>query len=128
MLNSRPMLHRLVTRHVRAIGSVALTTLILPVALSGQSADSARHDSVSAAAARNRTLPLITTRTLRFITSEGSWISLDVSPDGKTILFELLGDLYTLPIAGGQATRITEGPAFDAMPRYSPDGTRLVFV
>ena len=59
---------------------------------------------------------------------EGTWMSLDVSPDGQTIVFDLLGDLYTLPITGGTATRITSGPAFDKQPRFSPDGTRIVFV
>ncbi|MFQ5925955.1 MAG: hypothetical protein ACE5MH_00795, partial [Terriglobia bacterium] len=67
-------------------------------------------------------LPLKPERTIEFTTDEGTWLSLDVSPDGKTIIFELLGDLYTLPIAGGEARRITSGMAFDSQPRYSPDG------
>src|SRR6267378_3552080 len=73
-------------------------------------------------------LPLKTTRTVTFETSEGTWISLDVSPDGKTIVFELMGDLYTMPATGGAATRITSGPAFDSQPRWSPDGKRIVFL
>lgn len=73
-------------------------------------------------------LPLSMTRTVSFETSEGTWISLDVSPDGRTIVFELLGDLYTMPVAGGTATRLTSGPAFDSQPRYSPDGKRIVFL
>jgi imidazolonepropionase-like amidohydrolase/Tol biopolymer transport system component len=59
---------------------------------------------------------------------ELTWASLDISPDGKTIVFDLLGDLYTLPIDGGQAKRITSGSAHDAQPRFSPDGARIVFV
>ena len=55
-------------------------------------------------------------------------MSLDVSPDGLTIVFELLGDLYTIPLTGGRATRITSGTAFDAQPRWSPDGRSLAFV
>jgi Tol biopolymer transport system component len=73
-------------------------------------------------------LPLKTDRTVEFTTNEGTWVSLDVSPDGKTILFELLGDLYSLPIAGGEAKAITSGIAFDAQPRYSPDGKMIAFV
>ena len=73
-------------------------------------------------------LPLKTTRTVSFETSEATWMSLDVSPDGKTIVFELLGDLYTMPVTGGTATRITSGPAFDSQPRWSPDGKRIVFL
>ncbi|MGH6631133.1 MAG: hypothetical protein ACREB3_15510, partial [Burkholderiales bacterium] len=59
---------------------------------------------------------------------EGTNISLDVSPDGRTIVFDLLGDLYTLPISGGAAARLTSGPAFDRQPRFSPDGKRIAFV
>src|SRR6266851_2120105 len=72
-------------------------------------------------------LPLPMTRSVSFETSEGTWMSLDVSPDGKTIVFELLGDLYTLPITGGAATRITSGPSFDSQPRWWPDGKHIVF-
>lgn len=82
----------------------------------------------AAAAPSESELPLQPIRTVRFETDEGTWMSLDVSPDGKTIVFELLGDLYTLPIEGGRATRITEGLAFDSQPRYSPDGRSIVFV
>ena len=67
------------------------------------------------------------TETVRFTTTEGTWMNLDVSPDGRTIVFDLVGDLYTLPIAGGTARRITSGPAFDVQPRWSPDGRRLSF-
>src|SRR5512132_2975522 len=64
-------------------------------------------------------LQLVAGRSIDLDTDEGTWISLDVSPDGRTIVFDLLGDLYTMPIAGGQATRITEGMAFDGQPRFS---------
>jgi Tol biopolymer transport system component len=73
-------------------------------------------------------LPLKPMRTIEFTTQEGTWLSLDVSPDGLTIVFELLGDLYTLPIAGGEAARITSGLAFDSQPRFSPDGGWIAFL
>lgn len=73
-------------------------------------------------------LPLKTARTHSFTTTKGTWISLDVAPDGQHIVFDLLGDLYTLPITGGTATRLTHGMAYDAQPRYSPDGRKILFV
>ncbi len=72
-------------------------------------------------------LPLKAERTLKFNTKEGTWLSLDISPDGKTIAFDMMGDLYTMPFSGGKATRITEGMAYDAQPRFSPDGKSIVF-
>ena len=74
----------------------------------------------------NKELPLNGERKIK--TNEGTWLSLDVSPDGQTIVFDFLGDLYTLPITGGKAERITEGLAFDNHPRFSPDGKEIVFI
>lgn len=73
-------------------------------------------------------LPLQPARTARFTTSKVTWMSLDVSPDGQQIVFDMLGDLYTLPIAGGKATKLTSGLAHDFGPRFSPDGKRVAFV
>jgi Tol biopolymer transport system component len=73
-------------------------------------------------------LPLEAARKSTFTAMEGSWMSLDVSPDGRTIVFDLLGSLYTLPMEGGTAKRLTSGMAFDAQPRFSPDGKKIVFV
>ena len=73
-------------------------------------------------------LPLKAERSAKFTATEASWMSLDVSPDGQTIVFDVLGDLYTVPIAGGKATRITKGMAYDAQPRFSPDGQTIAFI
>ncbi len=66
-------------------------------------------------------------RKIAFEVREGTWMSLDVSPDGATIVFDLLGDLYAMPIAGGAAKALTRGPAYDSQPRFSPDGKTIAF-
>lgn len=73
-------------------------------------------------------LPLKAEREISFTTNESSWMSLDISPDGRTLVFDLLGDLYTLPIVGGKATKLTSGMAFDSHPRYSPDGKSVSYI
>ena len=114
----------------RTIAAFASATFIgLGAALVAQqptpSPDAAKKD-----APWDVTAPLGPTKAVAFETDEGTWINVDVSPDGRTIVFDLLGDLYTMPIEGtgsGLATRITSGPAFDMQPRFSPDGRRIAF-
>ena len=70
------------------------------------------------------------TTKMSFDTTEGTWMNLDVSPDGRQIVFDLLGDIYVMPIGGSgtaPATRLTSGPVFDMQPRFSPDGKRIAF-
>lgn len=64
---------------------------------------------------------------LKLSTNEGTWMNLDVSPDGKTIVFDLLGDIYKLDINGGKATILREGLPFEIQPRFSPDGKHISF-
>lgn len=58
-------------------------------------------------------------RTVAIDTSTGTWMSVDVSPDGKTLVFDLLGDLYLLPIEGGQAQPLTSSIAWEHQARFS---------
>jgi Tol biopolymer transport system component/imidazolonepropionase-like amidohydrolase len=60
-------------------------------------------------------------------TTEGTWMNLDVSPDGQHIVFDLLGDIYIMPITGGAAKALTRGMAWNMQPRFSPDGALLAF-
>jgi Tol biopolymer transport system component len=67
------------------------------------------------------------TRDVSFTTTEGTWMSVDVSPDGQTLIFDMMGDLYEMPVVGGKAKRLTHGQAFDVQPRFSPDGSQIAF-
>ena len=59
--------------------------------------------------------------------TEGTWMAVDVSPDGRTLAFDLLGDVYTMPVEGGEATCVAAGLPYEHQPRWSPDGRRLLF-
>ena len=63
----------------------------------------------------------------QFTTNEGTWMNLDVSPDGKTLVFDMLGDIYSMPISGGKVKALRSGIPFDIQPRFSPDGKRIAF-
>lgn len=71
--------------------------------------------------------PLGDSTNLSFTTDEGTWMNLDVSPDGQEIVFDLLGDIYTLPVNGGKASLLRGGHAYEGQPRFSPDGMHISF-
>ena len=71
--------------------------------------------------------PRADARKTTFTVDEGTWMSVDLSPDGSTLLIDILGDIYTVPVAGGKAKAITTGPAYDWHPRFSPDGKTIAF-
>ena len=66
-------------------------------------------------------------KTHSFTTDEGTWMNLDVSPDGQTIVFDMLGDIYSIPISGGTAKALRTGIPFEIQPRFSPDGKMISF-
>lgn len=99
--------------------------LLFSLSTSFAQEDTKTQDSTKKA---TKELPLEPTRKINFTTDKGTWISVDVSPNGNTIIFDMMGDLYTIPINGGKATRITEGMPYDVHPRYSPDGKSILFI
>ncbi|MFM6949812.1 MAG: amidohydrolase family protein [Novosphingobium sp.] len=100
--------------------ALALSLTALPAAAFADDAKDAPKWDVSAP-------PGMTVRQVPIQVEEGTWMNLDVSPDGQTVAFDLLGDIYTMPITGGTPTRIAEGLAYETQPRFSPDGKRIAF-
>ena len=78
--------------------------------------------------AKPETLVIKAERTIEFDTDEATWMSVDVSPDDKTLLVDMLGDLYTLPITGGELKPLAAGMQWDYQARYSPDGKQIAFI
>lgn len=103
---------------MRIAGALALAVLCTGVI----------HGLQDAGKKEKKDLPIEPARTWSLDLTEGSWISVDVMPDGRALVFDLLGDIYQLPIDGGDATPVTSGMAFDSQPRVSPDGRQIVFV
>ena len=110
----------------RRAGSIAALgfALVLPLVAQEQPPPAATPPAPRAP----ESLVLEPERTIDFTTDEVTWMSLDVSPDGRTIVFDLLGDLYTLPIGGGEATRILGGLSFESQPTWAPDGQSIAFL
>jgi imidazolonepropionase-like amidohydrolase/Tol biopolymer transport system component len=114
-------------------GLAALSFLLAGTSAFAQTEPLASTPAVAPVAAKpgadkwDITRPPMATREVKIDVSEGTWMNLDLSPDGRTIAFDLLGDIYTIPAAGGRATRIAEGLAHEMQPRFSPDGKRIAF-
>src|SRR5262245_56400754 len=109
-----------------------MRVLLLPVILSGTCAAilNAQESGTAAAARWDVTRARGTTRAIDFTTSEGTDMSVDITGDGRWVVFDLLGHIYRVPAAGGQAEALTQnsGVALNFEPRISPDGQRIAFV
>ena len=100
---------------------------VLALAFIGLVAVADEDDTLDRSGAWDVAAPLGASADMQLTTDEGTWMNVDVHPDGEHLVFDLLGDLYLLPIAGGDAVSLTSGAAYDLQPRFSPDGQRLMF-
>lgn len=107
---------------------LSLLMFVFTVAVAQDEKKETKPDSTKKEKDKKPNLPLKVGRRIPIKTNEGSWMSLDISPDGKTIAFDFLGDIFTMPITGGKPVQFTKGLAFDTHPKFSPDGSKLLFV
>ena len=118
--------HPVIARFRSVAATAAVTASVTAVGLTCLLSAAAVLPAVVPAVLQAQDAPPL--RRLAFTTTEGTWVSLDVTRDGRSLVFELLGDIYTVPIAGGQARPLLTGRAFQSQPRLSPDGDQLVFI
>ncbi|OGC77094.1 MAG: hypothetical protein A2Z27_01645 [candidate division Zixibacteria bacterium RBG_16_50_21] len=102
----------------------SVAVLVVTDALSGSPGDAQKDSSekkwdVSVAQVPNDTI--------EFDATEGTWMTVDVSPDGEEIIFDLLGDIYKMGVTGGDATLLSSGLPYEVQPRFSPDGKMILF-
>ena len=116
----------------RLLLSLAALSLAAPAPVSAQAPAASPSPAASASPAKEaakwdvNNAPGPKTTANLDVTS-GTWMTVDVSPDGKEIVFDLLGDIYSLPIGGGEAKSLTSGAMWDMQPRFSPDGKMIAF-
>ena len=103
--------------------------LLTPLAISAQDENEKPNSDTTKVKqeVKKKGLALEPGRKIKLQTNEGTWMSLDISPDGKTIAFDLMGDLYLLPSQGGKAEQLTKGMAYDTHPKFSPDGKYIAY-
>jgi len=99
--------------------------LFASMTVTSQKTDESKKDSL--ASSWDVSTPALPFKEVDISVDEGTWMSVDISPDGSKIVFDLLGDIYTMPASGGQATLIRGGHAYEVQPRFSPDGSQISF-
>ena len=112
----------------RIFSSLCLLLAATLAASAATAKESVEESAKESAKESDEPLSLPIHRTLSFTVDEATWLSVDVAPDGTQLVIEVLGDLYLLPIEGGQAQPLSTGMAFDSQPVFSPDGTQIAFV
>jgi Tol biopolymer transport system component/imidazolonepropionase-like amidohydrolase len=113
----------------KATKNLLIVTTLLLFAITLVESTPAQQESSDSTKAKKWDVanPGLPSDTLEFEANEGTWISVDISPNGQQLVFDLLGDIYTMPITGGNATLLTGGLPYEIQPRFSPDGRKILF-
>lgn len=109
-------------RHIAAALLAGAACIASPLAAQGKGKDAKKDETWSVEAPKGAVIKQVPIKV-----DEGTWMDVDVSPDGTMLAFTLLGDIYSMPITGGTPKRIADGLAWEVQPRFSPDGTRIAF-
>src|SRR5690606_22279293 len=110
-------------KKTRLLAGISCLLFLLTLSASAQDSGTSKQDASDWDV--SKALGPTTTHTFEW--DEGTWMNLDVSPDGKQIVFDLLGDIYKMPISGGKAEVLRSGMPFEVQPRFSPDGKKISF-
>ena len=108
------------------VNSISFLSIFLLMSLSTIVASAAKNEGV-APKVWDVNNPGFATKRIQIKIREGTWMSIDVSPSGKWVVFDLLDDIYRVPIEGGKAVPLTSSIAWDMQPQFSPDGQSIAF-
>ncbi len=117
-------------RFIRTYASAAFTALLLSSApiFAEESAKKQSEEKKEEKAKWDVNNPPGEETSIKISTEQSTWSNVDVSPDGKTVIFDMLGDIYAMSIKGGDAKPLTQGMAWNMQPRFSPDGKQIAFI
>ena len=106
---------------IRRVSAVALFAAVLGVATP------ASVGGVAIASADNGRRNAAQPRAVSVTVTEGTSMAVSASPDGRSLAIDLQGGIWTLPMSGGTATRVTDEYNDARQPAWSPDGQRIAF-
>ena len=117
------------SKFIKSFGcAIVVTMLCLAPFASAQDAGTATQQKKEEKKKWDVLNPPFDLSTVQIDTDETTWSSLDISPDGKNFVFDMLGDIYIVDMTGGEARALTQDFAWNIHPAISPDGQQIAFI